>query len=55
MEDFFGNLLDIAALGDNNEGLKYLRLPVDEPIFEINANTRKIEIPNDFRSNGLSV
>lgn len=55
MEDFFGNLLDIAALGDNNEGLKYLRLPVDEPIFEINANTRKIEIPSDFKSNGLSV
>ena len=50
MEDFFGRIEDIKDLD-----LKFLRLPLDEPMFEINANTRAISIPNDFRSNGLSV
>ena len=50
IEDFFGNLLEITALDK-----KYLRLPVDEPMFAIDANSRKINIPNEFRTNGLSV
>lgn len=39
----------------NNYNL--LRLPVeeDEPLFEINANTREITIPEPFKKNGLTV
>ena len=50
IESFFGNIEEIAAVDK-----KFLRLPLDEPMFEINANTRKIEIPAEFKSNGLSV
>lgn len=30
-------------------------LPLDEPHFEINANTRAIIIPADFKKNGIAV
>lgn len=50
LESFFGNIQEIAKLDT-----KFLRLPLDEPLFEINANSRKITIPSDFVSNGLSV
>jgi hypothetical protein len=29
-------------------------LPLDEPLFEINANTRLIKIPDEFKT-GISV
>ena len=50
IEGFFGNILEISALDK-----KYLRLPLDEPLFEIDANSRKITIPDQFKTNGLSV
>ena len=50
IEQFFGNIIEIAQLDK-----KFLRLPLDEPIFEIDANTRVISVPSEFRSNGLSV
>ena len=50
IESYYGRLGDIKLL-DN----KFLRLPLDEPLFEIDANTRSINIPAEFRSNGLSV
>jgi len=50
IEGYFGNLLEITALDK-----KYLRLPVDEPLFAIDANSRKIDIPSEFKSNGLAV
>lgn len=50
IESYYGRLGDIKLL-DN----KFLRLPLDEPVFEIDANTRNINIPAEFRSNGLSV
>lgn len=34
---------------------KYTKLPLDEPYFEINANTRAILIPNEFKKNGIAV
>jgi len=51
IEGFFGNIERIAQLEDK----KFLRLPLDEPMFEINANTRNITVPADFRTNGISV
>lgn len=50
IESFFGKIEEIAQLDK-----KFLRLPLDEPMFEINANTRSINVPTDFKSNGLSV
>jgi hypothetical protein len=50
LESFFGSIQEIAALDS-----KFLRLPLDEPMFEIDANTRVISIPAHFKSNGLSV
>lgn len=50
LEQFFGSIQEIAALNE-----KFLRLPLDEPMFEIDANTRKITIPDNFKVNGLSV
>lgn len=50
VESFFGNIIEITALDK-----KYLRLPLDEPMFEIDANSRKITVPDAFKANGLSV
>ena len=51
LEQFFGNIQEIAQLDP-----KFLRLPLDEPMLEINANTRKINIDStDFKANGISV
>lgn len=50
LEAFFGSITEIATLDP-----KFLRLPLDEPFFEIDANTRKITVPENFRTNGASV
>jgi hypothetical protein len=50
LEAFYGSIQEIAALDP-----KFLRLPLDEPLFEIDANTRKITVPNEFKANGVSV
>jgi hypothetical protein len=51
MADYFQEISKIKLL----EGGKFLRLPLDEPLFEIDANTRKINVPVDFKSNGVAV
>lgn len=33
----------------------YTVLPLDEPVFAIDTNTRQITVPNDFKKNGISV
>jgi hypothetical protein len=43
----------IKTLGDFD--VRYLRLPLDEEPFYINTNTRAINIPSAFRSNGIAV
>ena len=50
LDAFYGSIEEIAALDP-----KFLRLPLDEPLFEIDANTRKIAVPAEFKSNGVSV
>ena len=50
LEAFFGSIVEIGKLDP-----KFLRLPLDEPMFEIDANSRKITVPSEFRSNGVSV
>lgn len=43
----------ISNLGQINR--KYTVLPLDEDYFEINANTRAINIPASFKKNGIAV
>lgn len=50
LESFFGNIQEISKLDE-----KFLRLPLDEPLFEIDADSRKITVPSNFATNGLSV
>ena len=37
------------------DGMKFAILPIDEDVFEIDANTRRISVPQVFNTNGLSV
>jgi hypothetical protein len=59
LEDYFQNLIAIGQYvnGPESEGRKdyFMRLPADEEIFQINANTRVINVPAAFRSNGIAV
>jgi hypothetical protein len=51
LEQFFGSIQEIADLDP-----KFLRLPLDEPMFAIDANSRKIDVDaTPFKANGLSV
>ena len=49
---YFRNLGYIAERA--NGDISYFMLPIEEPLFEINANTRNITIPDEFK-NGISV
>ena len=37
------------------DGMKFAILPIDEDVFEIDTNTRRISVPQVFSTNGLSV
>lgn len=51
LEQYFTRIGDLYAIDP-----KYaLLLPLDEPMFEINANTREIIIPAHFKKHGVSV
>lgn len=56
LEDLFGQLGTITTeYNEKNLDPKFLKLPAEEPTFNIDANSRKIEVPSEFKSNGLSV
>ena len=51
LEQFFGNIQEIAQIDE-----KFLRLPLDEPMLAINADTRKIDVDSTpFKANGIAV
>lgn len=52
IDTYFQNLGYIANKA--NGDITYFMLPIEEPLFEINANTRNITIPEEFK-NGISV
>lgn len=52
LRDLFDKL---GTLIQQADGYKFLKLPINEPYFEINANTREIIVPNDFKKNGIAV
>ena len=59
LNEYFAYLEDIlkAAHQDSNEDAErfYVRLPLDEEVFAINADTREITIPRSFENAGVGV
>lgn len=56
IHDYLNAIKDITVR-QNSNNYNLLRLPVaeDEPLFEIDANTREITVPDVFKKNGLTV
>lgn len=54
IEEYLSYILDLRTAEDKGDGVFSL-LPLDEPMFEIDANTRTITVPEEFQSNGISV
>ena len=54
IHDYFNVIENVRSEPQN---YYFLRLPVseDEPLFEINANTREIIVPEIFKQNGLTI
>lgn len=50
LEQYFCNLKDLHGLSD-----RYIMLPLDEEPFDIDANTRAITVPANFKKSGLGV
>ena len=50
LKQYFHYIADLAQIDT-----KYTVLPVDEDVFEIDANTREIAVPSSFRKNGVGV
>ena len=56
LEEYFMNIEQIAAyVSDYPNKSYYLRLPADEDMFVINANTRAINVPANYRNYGIAV
>lgn len=52
LEEYFSVIRELVVkTGDK----KYTMLPLDEDVFEIDANKRLITVPNSFKTNGISV
>ena len=50
LDQYFANLTAITAKNDI-----FGALPLDEPTFDIDANSRQITVPDEFKKNGISV
>lgn len=57
LNEYFAYLETIVGLSQNNESKlsMFIRLPLDEEAFEINADTRSISIPSSFSRYGVGV
>ena len=51
VQEYFSYLQDLWVLG----GKKFIMLPLDEPVLEVDANKREIIIPAEFKKNGVGV
>ena len=50
LNDYFCNIIELSGINP-----QYVVLPLDEEIFEINANARTITVPAGFKKNGVGV
>lgn len=56
LDKYFVQLKNLVTnVETRNNRLAFLRLPLDEPTFDIDTNTRAITVPADFGKNGVSV
>lgn len=58
LEEYFSWIRTLGQIRTNDDpyyGKKFTVLPLDEPHFEINTNTRAITIPSEFKKNGIAV
>ena len=66
LEKYFSVLGDLLKIegGDKDDdsyevtrsqGRRFTMLPLDGDVFEVNANTREISVPESFRKNGIAV
>lgn len=63
LESYYQHIVEIQKLPvryvdpDTGEAYKskYLLMPLDEPLFQIDANKRSITVPTDFAKNGIGV
>lgn len=57
LESYYANITRIAPLTTNfhSAPYKYFLMPIDEPVFEIDANKRTITVPQTFAKNGVGV
>ena len=57
LNEYFQHIEELAqlAIGEGRTGSDpyFLRLPLDEPFFEINANTRGITVPGELSQIGV--
>lgn len=51
LNEYFAYIKELAMINP----AKYTRLPIDEDLFEIDANARTITVPANFSKNGISV
>lgn len=50
LDEYFSYIVEL-----NKISKRYTILPLDEEVFEIDANARTITVPNSFKTNGISV
>lgn len=50
LDEYFSYIVELNAISK-----RYTILPLDEEVFEIDANTRTITVPQSFQKNGISV
>lgn len=57
LEDYYANIIEISQLKTkfHDAPYKYFLMPLDEPLFEIDANKRTITVPAHFSKNGVGV
>lgn len=57
LESYYANIVQIAKLATDfhDAPYKFFLMPLDEPLFEIDANKRTITVPNHFAKNGVGV
>ena len=63
LEQYFTHLGDLVKYAHSTKldeslrrsPIKFLMLPLDEPAFEVDANSRTITVPTDFKKFGVSV
>jgi len=57
LESYYANIVEISKLTTDfhNAPYKYFLMPLDEPVFEIDANKRTITVPAHFSKNGIGV